>query len=728
MKKNKTNRFFSFELFKEGLRRTRIVTLAYACFAAILVVYMWVVGSDYEGTTRYGIVSILGMLGIVPLSVMQLFGFLGSRAGSDFHHSLPFKRSCVAISFTLSALASALSVIFGTWLLCLLPNLYRTGYNFAMLGCTAVSCILTAGATLLAVTVTKGWLSQIICTGMLLFMPRVVITCLTEVISGSAYVLYDTEKFAGGFFRSNLNLVWGLLFDSWAFEGHAVEGLLGSAIYTFVLGLGFFAAGVAVYVKRKSEKANDPAINRVVQTALRVLIAFAFCLAPCVELYSAIRRHELIEEDYFLLYALALLSYFLFEAISSKGLRSIKEHKWDMLAGLGVVLLLNAMFFIIPHFYVQKALSFEPKSEDVASVTFINFDEYQTYSEVLRSTIEVSDEETIATVCEDYCSSAKFIKENGRRNEYYYRFAVRFNMKNGETEERYLYSGISSFTEITKLMEENPELKNALVALPSVDEVDFFGQQLFSWENDKAEYVYSTMRDIYATFLEEYEQLSYEQKLFLVNDDMSNYVLSADGMDEDLIGHIGEAITTIGLHGTYDGREYNSNISLTMLTPKALQKMLDFNNSMVPNAADIIDNLDQSSYASMNIELLNYYTENGESLYPRNIILEINGVPNYDEQESTVGVLYYEYWTDDDRIAAEDLKDMIVEALVEGSKQPLDVNKPYYRVSFYSYMMLKDGGYYQYEDNVEVYVPATESDFLDYVLAEYRYSLMNEKE
>lgn len=721
MKKNKTNGFFSFELFKEGLRRTRIVTLAYACFAAILVVYMWVVGSDYEGTTRYGIVSILGMLGIVPLSVMQLFGFLGSRAGSDFHHSLPFKRSCVAISFTLSALASALSVIFGTWLLCLLPNLHRTGYNFAMLGCTAVSCILTAGATLLAVTVTKGWLSQIICTGMLLFMPRVVITCLTEVISGSAYVLYDTEKFAGGFFRSNLNLVWGLLFDSWAFEGYAVDGLLGSAIYTLVLGMLFIAAGVTVYVKRKSEKANDPAINRVVQTALRVLIAFAFCLAPCVELYSAIRRHEFIDKEYFILYALALLSYFLFEAISSKGLRSIKEHKWDMLAGLGVVLLLNAMFVIVPHFYVQKALSFEPKSEDVASVTFINFDKYKTYSEALRSTIEVTDEEIISSVCEDYCYSARYIRENGRRNEYYYRFAVRFNMKNGKTEERYFYSGISSFTELTKLLEEHPALKDAFIALPAVDEVDFIGQQLFDQYGEQAEYIQKNMRDIYATFLEEYEQLSYEQKLFLVRDDLSNSIFSVDSDEDGIIGHIGDTVTTITIIGNCNGLGYNSEISLTMLTPKALQKMLDFNNSMAPSVDEVLETLtsENNSYSTMTIELVNYYDENGSSIYSDYVILEVNGIPAISEVgEQTINL---EYWTQDGMLVAEELRDIIIEALTEGGKQPLDVTQPYYRVSFYAYIFDDNGSYYSHGKDTQIFVPAVESELLEYMLSRSNY-------
>ncbi len=565
------NQFFDMKLYKEGIRQLRIpgiVSGVILILSGVLVPLMYLIdiysryqpniGSETEvfETVELSLLAVNGMLWICPyilaaLMTIMLFRFLNQRNSSDFYHSLPQTRICVAVSFLAAVFTWVLGLLLGIGLLsCLfaeaLPFITVDWADvfYSMLR-LATGSILAVGGTFLAVTMTGTIFTNFAVAVMILCVPTLLSLVMEFNIVEKLYFVQSVEEMMLYQHNNLVNIVGEI------FWGRTSGNSIFSAVYTTLLGLVYSVLGVFVYQRRSSESAGQSACSRWLKAVFRVVPAFVLSLISISmiyqdTIYSASELFLVI-----VIYIVAVMVYFLYELFSTG--------KWKnaliSLKGLWLLAVLNLAVLLVLNGVTLYAKNCIPKGEEIVSVRLLE-DGYDYYESQL-SELELEDKDIREFVSEALEDTVKK-GEDGAYWDYEARKTVAIQTKWG-TLYRYLYITYEQQQELIRMLEATDGYRNIYMTIPNLKEWKMYGSQ--TWKDE------GSIERIYHTLEEEIQEMGFQEWYNYVNNNSQDSWIYLDFDRENGNGYFSLPIT-IDLPETYyqcvqeirietDGKQYD---------------------------------------------------------------------------------------------------------------------------------------------------------------------------
>ncbi len=445
----KNRNIFSLHLYIEGLKQLRkmgIFMLLLTAFLSLLTFYdkAAVIYTFFEINPMLVLTFIL----VSPVLTFTLFYGFNKRNSCDFYYAIPYSRTCIYISYVLSVI----TWVIGIFIVILIPSILSAIFFrhaiiiysemlVEFLGIIASSMLVISAITL-AMSLTGKIYSNILMTGIILFMPRMM-TNLLIAFTVHKYPYLDVEKF------------WGLLNNKYNIVSYSVGCIFAGntnfihtegVIYTFVLAMIYFILAGICFRKRKSDIAkttgNKP-VSLVITGALPTLI----CVATSQF------------DNIILFYIIGIIVFFIFELTISRNLvKSLKKMPLFLIAIL-ISLIFDATVDIIGN--VTKATQLEADDIDYITLESEIKDNYlalwfgyddTSYYDLVSYEIKIDDdyikevvakslvvlENTDYDIEQDYYSTPIAIHSGNKvyyRNLYYTPYADIINKRVKESEE-----------------------------------------------------------------------------------------------------------------------------------------------------------------------------------------------------------------------------------------------------------------------------------------------------
>ncbi len=583
----KNNVIFSKGLFKEGLRQMRTLGLIYTCIGILSAFFT--AHSYFESTSDYSYYSIdevapldgsmmfLGYIGIfivVPVMFLSMFGYLNSRSASDFYHSIPQSRVSVAVSFTaaiavwfLAGFIPDMIIEMAVGAICGLEILFSEILTFLLV--MIVLFIQLTGIMLISVSLATRTMNQAVLSMIIAFLPRVMIFILNVITENGAPVLFGLSDTLGRFGDIDINMLFGGIFSS---SSIVKTGDFSPIIYSLILGIIYCVLGVVCYVRRKSETATVAGANKFVQCAIRVMVAFAFCLLPCLAFGVALISSA--DDPYFaeelmemipvilVMYGLSLIAYFAYEAISMKKIKGVLTLKGTMGIGLVILLALNLAFIITPALGAKVALSAEINTKTVESVVFTDLnsiyieDDFSVnYIEEITFNYKFTDDEIIDIVSYNLSDNIRTIKNGGTLYGYSSKWkvvSVKFYMNDGRVLKRNVFIDKDDYKDLYLIMIADPGFLKSVREMPASDDVYYISVDTHDFDGGQRMQIYESLRNE-LTAMSDAEYIEY-----------LNY------------NSIYDSEVTLYIDAEINGKILSNHYRITSKTPKTQRLMLDF--------------------------------------------------------------------------------------------------------------------------------------------------------
>lgn len=432
------------KLFFEGMKQLKLIgflSIIVMCLEAVIIPVSHVMSSSNLNITGAEVVSAIGAhpfliltyTVIAPLMTLSVFSFQNKRTASDFYHSLPYTRVCLFLSYASAVfvwligviiLSTGLSIVTHLILASRLTLLVTSLVKLA-LGCLVASLLVSA-SVMLAMSVTGTIFTNIVVSGLIIFLPRFSILLITSAIASALPILDMTHL---PFLLDNsLNIAAGSVMGVFTNRIGMTSGLLGvltgaaSQIYSAVLAVILLVLACLLFCKRKSETAERSAPNRVLQAVFRITLTMVVCLPVCTSIFNDSvyggRSDAFVYVVYFLI---AASVYFAYELITSKQIsKAVKS-----LPGLLIVALLCLGLILGMKGIYKAELNFTPSEEEIKGVCltesdararyFVNLYEYAV---IKNSSTELDDAETREIVSRTLSESCELIK-GGNTDAFY---------------------------------------------------------------------------------------------------------------------------------------------------------------------------------------------------------------------------------------------------------------------------------------------------------------------
>ncbi len=372
---------FSVPLYREGLRQLKVIGIVQAVLLIAigalpvasgctrsLGVMLYDLGRYTVTVTQMWGMLYIGMLVFAPLYILYLFRFLTARGPSDWFHSLPQSRPCIALSFFSSAvtwyvvsLVIPALFVYAVWATATAPLtvLPGAGQMASMLLGMLLGGIAVMAAALCAVSLSGRMFTALCALALFWFAPRLVITVLVRQTLAHVRVMGSGQL---NWFLQNPNIpAFGdpLRPVSWA--------------YTAALGALYLCLGVFFFTRRPSEAAGSSAVSRGMQTVYRLSVSFLCCLPAIWSMYVSATSSSSASGVWPVTVSLtaALIVYFLFELITTRKPKNcIRAIPWLGILAVAVMVCVATMTL-----YTSAVWSFEPKAGEVDAVALESADE-----------------------------------------------------------------------------------------------------------------------------------------------------------------------------------------------------------------------------------------------------------------------------------------------------------------------------------------------------------------
>lgn len=384
-------------LYIEGLRQTRKMTLIFSVIGAMLS-FLTLALRAMNMSPETSVVKVvaageqlgflvMSFMAAAPLMTLSLFSFLNRRPSCDFYHSVPCTRTALFLSQT-AALVTHFAVILcscgGAFLLALLFNrrffVLLPGSLAATLGGCFSGMLLVSAAITIAIGLTGTLFNNVVVSGFIIFVPRVLIYFFTHYISASLPMTVQNRLFALADMRLNIPAAATAYINS-------PESILTnpvSMLYTFVLALAYFAAALFIFRRRRSEAAGSGASSRKMQGVYRILIGFAASAGFTIMLASMI-----VQENRGNYYSrsntdvLGVLAGYLFSAVLFFVYEIITTKSWKKLLrafpSLGIVVALNMLLGLLFAGVCSFEANWAPEPGRVKEVYVLADERYGSY-------------------------------------------------------------------------------------------------------------------------------------------------------------------------------------------------------------------------------------------------------------------------------------------------------------------------------------------------------------
>lgn len=439
---------FSIGLYKEGIKRTRALTIG-----LLIVALAWVTipfASNAHDFLKYGeensipyntVLSVTSYVLPVFAYVMGAglayagFSFLRKRNESDFWHAIPYSRTTLYISTALACITQMLIVIAAVLAVPAIGSpiigmKYEYGLMLRAFISSFASTLLVFGVATFAMAITGTVFSNIILTGIVLFLPRFMLT-IAGLLTESETMVAGLSNL-GWFIDPGINIPAGTVFTMLK-SAEYLETIYASfapAAYSFVLALLYIALGGWLFSARKSEMAANSAPNEVLQTVYRCAVGLVFALVLTAFMITG----DLDVSSFFILLAMSVIPFMLFELITRKSFRAVLK----AMPSYGFVILACILFFIGTRIMTTAVLSFTPDADAVNSVQIDNFyyGDSSSIKQYMLSKVKVTSPDVKQILTDSLKENVKRVKKD--KNSYYsgVMISVVFNMNDGRKVER----------------------------------------------------------------------------------------------------------------------------------------------------------------------------------------------------------------------------------------------------------------------------------------------------
>ncbi len=491
----KKNRFFSFSLYREGLRQIRVfaivalvlmfltmgISFAENCIEMIQYEKIGGITQAVANPMDLNPLLITTFLLCAPVMTILLFKFMNKRNQSDFYHAIPHPRQCVAVSF-LAAAFTWIVIMIVTPTLCgaLLYRLFLSkawtldiALVFSGILNTIVLSLLLMSAFFLAMTITGTGFSNGIVALLILFLPRFFLTIINAVF---AYDIIPASSLSFPF--GPYNMFFNLFFAS------GDEGLFpfnwAALLYTVGLVILYLVLGLILFKRRPSEAAGNPAPSRKVQAFHRIVLTCAIAF-PLTLLFVS---EPPTDAESVLLYVVgyigAIIAYFIYELLSTRTVRNMVK----IIPGLLIVAVACIGGTLISRGFYNLLLNDIPKAENVKEIYIEGLgDRYSLdesyafapdnsyyYFDEKTGEIPITDEACIqiTTACLDRAVEQLKKDSNTLVFPEQYWAKVKFVCKNGHTVTRLvpIFPNEEDFDTLKTTLSSLPAYKNIYVNLP----------------------------------------------------------------------------------------------------------------------------------------------------------------------------------------------------------------------------------------------------------------------
>lgn len=512
-------KFFSGGLWAEGMRQNRVFGFIMLAVIMVLQLYAPITDAFAETITEHSYANvasrswvtlvnmndILSSIWLVPyvlapVSVLILFSVFNKRGSADFYHSLPYTRSCVFISYGAAVLTWTFGVMlitggFGIAVRLAMPKVYAVSFaNFGDIVFSMFSAtILSAASVMLASSVTGTLLSNVTLSGLIIFLPRMLIYVVAQMMTNRIPFVLGAQGIPLLAPKYNV-LVYSLIAILSGSPEDCTVNNLNCDLYTLVLALIYVVMAAVLFCMRKSEIATLSAPGKKTQALIRIALTLAI---------SVFGTWVLAENDSnsigiaIIIYIIAVVVYFAYELLSTM--------KWKNLVRaipcLGIVLLLNLAVYGMTVGYGKIAVQYTPAPSEISGVrisdpvkksytssgTMLQDDDY---AELMTSDIEFDDPQ-LAEIVSNALRDNVETYENGYYDERYtglmyeakttksfepgllydeststYKRLTVAIRKGCITTYRYIYFSEADMKEIAKILNKNEAYRNAFLNIP----------------------------------------------------------------------------------------------------------------------------------------------------------------------------------------------------------------------------------------------------------------------
>lgn len=544
------NSIFNIKIYKETFKQLKVIALVINILMLLCAIITPVseyieildmikssfVKADYKEVLSVYDMSFFYLFPFViatPILTLTAYKFLNKRNSCDFYHSIPHKRTCIFLSIFAAVLTWICIITISTsavfallFKLCSKHIVINLTPLIALTINTIINSLLVGAGISLACSLTGTRINNIIVSGLILFLPRVLIeVCVVLVLDNMPFLI---ETKLPILFNSSSNMVTYSIYEFLSELGVCSMCSFDTySIYTLVLGIILLSFGVLAFNKRKSETAGNGTASKSIQNVCRLAIGLIITL-PSIILYIYSVTES--ESSYFLsrvtFYViniiLAVLFMFIFDMLSTKNLkRSLKNILFTPITIVIDIVIIALLIFSRNH-----TLSSIPDIEDIdyiqicydATTSYYNnyeydiyeYDEYEylyssshiyryndDYFSVLLSDIKIDDARIISILHDAYTTEVDFFINNGHINSSYAIIPVTFYC-NGDEYSRKIFLNSTDYKEYQNLLSSNTEYLNILCDLPSLDDKTTIVE---------ASYLTTAQaEDIYSTYIEEIKE------------------------------------------------------------------------------------------------------------------------------------------------------------------------------------------------------------------------------
>ena len=401
---------FDLRLYAEALRQLRsfvilslLPLLFSACYPSLHIISIWTtmfntselraeyLPSYMTAVTLHPYLPHLCLL-IAPLLTFRVFSFLNSRKDSDYYHSVPQNRLCLYGSFLAAVWTCLALLIFGSSLfsgICVAwirPGFisFRWTELFRYAAGSFFLSLYVSAASACAAALCGTLLTSVITAFLLIFAPRLILHYLAQGVFSASRVLLRDHTFFLIDSRFHLpsvvfqNLLMTLQKYAPAYtytpeNPPGLDNLLRSPVQWYTVGLAILWALLAafLFVRRRSETAELPAISPLINSAVGLLLAFLVCLKTLLSLVEVLVQRRSYVGSVWLrvlpVFLLAVLVLFLYHLVSSRKLSSLK----NALRSLPILLIMSLLFCGIPLLAGSAVDHFRPAAEEIESVRYL---------------------------------------------------------------------------------------------------------------------------------------------------------------------------------------------------------------------------------------------------------------------------------------------------------------------------------------------------------------------
>lgn len=527
---------------------------------------------------------------LVPLLMFMVFSYLNKRNSCDFYHAIPVKKHNLLLSGVLAVFVwTVIWVVVYAGTFCLmtavLPKIYIEwkGFGVSLLRILA-EVIMIIGVFLLGISISGTVFTGLISSIIIIVAPRLILIIIALIIDDNAPLLVGIAGI--GIFNYSYNIIWRILSETVTIHGTS-EYL--TCIYSIIVGLIYGGVGSIAFIRRKSETASQPSVNRLFQSIMRMIPAYIITLIATMLILNYAKskntEYEYRPEFYFflsLIYVIAVLVFIIYELITSRKWKAVVKS----LKQLPILFALNIVTTLAIFGAVNKINSYSPDIGNVDSIT-IKTEEYGYYYSSLISYYlsgATSETEELIQMAVDGYNYAKKCVESNEYSSIYSPMNVVFN-EGGKKYSRSVYFSNNDYNDFI----------NALL-----DEVKFEKKEVFPSFNTQNIYVDGLltpqdMRIVYESFVKEVKDI---------------------GMDILLNNKLNQISGISYINITYPQKTYDisERFAITSYTPKTMQLFLELSKKStyyisIDDFVDKITDFDYSKddsyiYADFSMEII----------------------------------------------------------------------------------------------------------------------------